>query len=283
LSGAAKWLFQAPTAKAARSGQINASNQNRQTYNRNTNTMTAKTNRKLDMLKRVNRFILEHPITPAPPRLTAAHTEVTTIITALETAAQNQVTGSGESEGGVDLRAIKAFELREYLKNVGRTARSLEVDHPGISPTFRLPRSASYPALKAKTEAVIAAATPLQAEFVDAGLPATFLTDLQALLTAFENGTNLKHEGGITQVQGTAALKAKANLGVKAATRLDASVRNHFRGNPEILAAWKHARRIEKAPVRKSESTTPPATSPSGGPASVASSATSTSTVTTEG
>jgi hypothetical protein len=223
--------------------------------------MTANTNRKLDMLKRVKRFILENPITPAIPRLTAAHTEVVNTITALETAAENQVAGSGQSEGGVDVRVTKARELREYLKNVGRTARALEKDHPGISPTFRLPRSTSYPALIAKTQAVIAVATPLEADFVDAGLPATFLTELQALLTAFENATNQKHEGGITQVQGTAALKAKANLGVKAATRLDASVRNHFRGNPEMLAAWKHARRIEKAPVRNSESTTPPASS----------------------
>jgi hypothetical protein len=261
---AAEWLFSAPTAKTARSEQINASNQNRQTNNRNTNTMNANTIRKLDMMKRIIRFILENIITPAIPRLTAASTKVTNVITALETAAQNQVAGSGQSEGGVDLRAIKAFELREYLKNVNRTARALETDHPGISPTFRLPESGSYPALIARTQAIIAAATPLQADFVDAGLPGTFLTELAALLTAFQNATNQKHDGGITQVLGTAALNAKANLGVKAARDCDACVRNHFRNNPEMLAAWKHARRIEKAPVRKSESTTPPATSPPG-------------------
>jgi hypothetical protein len=206
--------------------------------------MNAKTTRKLDMMKRVTRFILEHPITPAIPRLTAAATEVTNVITALETAAQNQVAGSGQSEGGVDLRVTTARDLREYLKNVNRTARVLEKEHPGISPTFRLPKSGSYPALIAKTQAIIAAATPLQASFVDAGLPGTFPTELQALLTAFENATNQKHNGGITQMLGTAALEAKANLGVKAATELDACVRNHFRINPEMLAAWSHARRI---------------------------------------
>jgi len=247
--------------------------------------MNANTNRKLDMLKRVKRFILENPITPAIPRLTAAHTEVVNTITALETAAQNQVTGSGQSEGGVDVRVTKARELREYLKNVGRTARALETDHPGISPTFRLPESGSYPALIAQARAIIAAATPLEADFVDAGLPATFLTELQALLTAFENATNQKHEGGITQVLGTAGLKAKANLGVKAATRLDAFVRNHFRGNPEMLAAWTHARRIEKAPVRSDEQTPAAATTASPpAPSSAASVLPQPSTlVTTEG
>jgi hypothetical protein len=219
--------------------------------------MTADTNRKLDMLKRVNRFILEHPITPAFPRLTAAHTQVVNIITALEAAAQNQQAGSGESEGGVDVRVTSARDLREYLKNVNRTARTLESDHPGIRPTFRLPASDSYPALLARAQAIIAAATPLEAAFIDCGLPATFLTELQALLTAFENATNQKQDGGITQVLGTAGLKAKANLGRKAATDLDTYVRNHFRGNTEMLAAWAHARRIEKAPRRSAEATRP--------------------------
>jgi hypothetical protein len=220
--------------------------------NNTINTMNAKTTRKLDMMKRVHRFILEHTITPAIPRLTAAHTVMVNTITALETAAQNQVAGSGQSEGGVDLRVTTARDLREYLKNVNRTARMLETDYPGIRPTFRLPRTDSYPKLIASAQAIIAAATPLQAAFVDAGLPVTFLTELQALLTAFQNATNQKQDGGITQVLGTAALTAKATLGVKAATDLDACVRNHFRGNAEMLAAWSHARRIEKAPRRSS-------------------------------
>jgi len=224
--------------------------------------MNAKITRVLDMLKRVARFIVEHPITPAIPRLTVAATEVTTTITALETAAQNQVLGSSQSEGGVDVRVTTAGDLRAYLKNVNRTARVLETEHPGISPTFRLPKSGSYPALTAATHTIIAAATPLQASFVDAGLPATFLTELQALLTAFENATSQKHDGRITQVLGTAGLKAKASLGVTAATECDACVRNHFRNNPEMLAAWAHARRVEHAPLRTSESTTPPASSP---------------------
>jgi hypothetical protein len=223
--------------------------------------MTADTNRKRDMMKRVNRFILEHPITPAIPRLTAAHTEVVTIITALEAAADNQAAGSGESEGGVDVRVTTSRDLREYLKDVNRTARTLEDEHPGISPTFRLPHSGSYPALIASAHAIITAATPLQAAFVDAGLPGTFLTELQALLTAFENATDQKQDGSIARVTGTAGLKAKANLGVKAATKLDACVRNHFRGNTEMLAAWAHARRIEKAPRRSGEPTSPPASS----------------------
>jgi hypothetical protein len=70
--------------------------------------MTADTTHKLDMLKRINRFIVDHPFTSAIPRATSAHAEVVAIITALEAAAQKQASGSSESEGGVDLRAIIA-------------------------------------------------------------------------------------------------------------------------------------------------------------------------------
>src|SRR5690348_11117927 len=102
---------------------------------------------KLDMLKRVDRFIVDHPITPAIARLTAAHTDVTTVITDLDSGAEQQLSGQGQSMGGVDLRKTTARDLRAYLKDVCRTGRSLEDLHPGISASFRLPKSGSYPTL----------------------------------------------------------------------------------------------------------------------------------------
>ena len=225
--------------------------------------MNAYTITVLDMLKRIVRFFLDHPITPALPRATAAHAEVVTTITALEAAAQNQTTGNGHSAGGVDLREVYSRDLRDFLREVNHTARTLESEHPGISPTFRLPKSGSYPALIASAQSIIAAATELQDSFVDAGMPATFVTDLNALLTAFVTATAQKHDGGITQVIGTAALKTKASLGIIAATKLDACMRNHFRTNPEVLAGWKHARHVERAP-RSSTAPTPPPPPPSG-------------------
>jgi hypothetical protein len=62
----------------------------------------------------------------------------------------------------------------------------------------------------------------------------------------------------------TAELKAKAQLGVDAATELDAYVRNHFRNDAEALGAWEQARHIERGPVRTPEPTDPPSGSGSG-------------------
>ena len=220
----------------------------------------------LDMLKRVSRFNQDYPITPALPRATAAATEVETIITALEAADQKKTGGANHATGGVDLRKTYALDLKSFLKEVNRTARTLESEHPGIRPTFRLPKSSSYPALIASARSIIEAATPLTVAFEAAGMPATFLADLQALLTAFEGATAQKHNGRITRVMSTAALRAKASLGIIAADKLGACMRNHYRLQPEMIAAWNHARRIER-PARNATSATqspPPPSSSSG-------------------
>lgn len=213
---------------------------------------------KLDMMKNSHGFILENPITPPVPRATAAQASLFASITALEAAAQKQTGGEVEAEGGVDLRALTARALRDYLKGINRTARAVEEDHPGIRPIFRLPRSGSYPALKATADNVVIKATELQTAFVEAGLPATFLTDLGALVTAFEEALETKQGGSRSRVEGTAALKIHARAGLKSATVLDACVRNHFRDQPALIAAWTHARHIERAPRRQSNTQSEP-------------------------
>lgn len=207
--------------------------------------------RRLDMLKRIILFMAEFPITLS--RAISLRQTIAAIIVVLEEAARNQVGGAGAAEGGVDLRESIARELRDYLKDVNRTARTLE-EHTGIRPTFRLPKSGSYPALIATARSIIATATNLEAAFLAAGMRATFLSELNALLAAFEDATRRKFSGRAARVRGTAGLKIQADLGVIAATKLDACVRNHFRGQPEIIAAWAHARHIERDPVRTKKS-----------------------------
>jgi hypothetical protein len=208
--------------------------------------------RVFDMLQRVHRCILENPIAPELPRASAARLEIIAIISALSVAAKNQVGGRQESTGGVQRRETCWRALRRYLAQINHTARTLEPEHPGIRPTFRLPRTRSYPALLAAARSIIAAATPLKSSFLACGLPKTFLEDVTTLLADFEAATTQKLGGKITQVASTAELKEQAARGILAATKLDACMRNHFRHNPEVLAAWKHARHIERTPSRSS-------------------------------
>lgn len=214
--------------------------------------------RELDMMVRADRFIVDNPITPPNVRLTTAHTALVASVTALQAAATQQTFGAGESATGVDLRLFFANQLRAFLRDLNRSARSLEPQVPGISSPFRMPKSGSYPALIAATEAIIDAATPHSALFVDLGLPATFLADLAALLTAFQTATGRKASGVIGRGLGTAFLKAKAKEGLAAATDLDTVIRNHFRNQPEVIQGWAIARRIERSRRKADENPVPP-------------------------
>jgi hypothetical protein len=218
-----------------------------------------------DMIERVNRYIVERAITPAIARITAAHTLLVTILTALRTAGQNQSSGLGQFTGAVDTRESLRADLREFLRDVNRTGRMLNKQHLGITGIFRLPQGASAAQLLAAAEAIEAKATELETEFVACGLPASFLTEMADLIDAFRDATELKHDGRILQGGSTADLKAKASAGIAAAKDLDTCVRNHFRGNAEALGAWAIARRIERTPRRTPETTPPPATPPPSG------------------
>jgi hypothetical protein len=227
--------------------------------------MNAYTIRIVDMLERIVRFFVDHTITPAIARVTTASAEVATIIADLRAAGQKQTTGLGGFSGGVDVREETMRGLRAFLRYVNRTGRMLDTEHPGIRATFRLPRGASNEQMLAAARAIELAATELETEFVAAGLPASFLTELAGLIDAFIAATQQKHDGRILRGGSTAELKAKAARGIELAQQLDTCTRNHFRGNAEALGAWTIARHIELAPRRTAESTPASPTPPSGG------------------
>ena len=221
--------------------------------------------RTTDMLERIVRYFLERAITSPTARFTAAHAIVVATITALRGAAQNQSAGLSDITGGVDACGSLRKELRNYLRDINRTGRVLDKDHPGIGGTFRLPRSMTAMQLLASAEIIEAAATELETEFVAAGLPASFLTELANLIDGYRDAIAQKHDGRIQRSGGTAELKAQAARGIEAARELDMFVRNHFRGDADAIGAWATARRIERAARKTETTTTPPVTPPSGG------------------
>jgi hypothetical protein len=218
--------------------------------------------RKYEMLERLDRFEDDYPINPPNARATVLFTAVNAVVMEIRAALLNQQQGRSQRRGGVNVRNEIARSLREMLKGIGRTARTLNrAAHPGIAEQFRLPKSRGYPALFAAAQTAIAVATPIKAAFVELAMPEDFLDDLEDLTEAFGLATGQKNDGFFTQVGGTAALFVRASDGVKAARELDTIVRNHFRNDPTTLAIWTTARRIERAP-RSAEPAPAPATAP---------------------
>lgn len=209
--------------------------------------MNARNLNEFDMLKRVNRFILENPIVPANAQITALGGNIIATIAAFEAAATAQANGRGGVVGGVRTKRSKGKELREYLKDVARVGRALDPEtHPGLAARFVLPRNRAYATVTASARSIIEAATEVEAEMIADGLPATFLADLNTLLEEFEDAVDAKIDSLQTQVGGTFGVRVRAAQGMKAAKKLDAIFRAIFRTDPVKLGVWKHARHVER-------------------------------------
>jgi hypothetical protein len=85
-----------------------------------------------------------------------------------------------------------------------------------------------------------------QAAFVSVGLPATFITQLNAYITAFEATITTKGTSQLTQVNATSGLEDAAHKAAVALHVLNIVVKNTYKNNPAKLAEWATASHVEK-------------------------------------
>jgi hypothetical protein len=94
-----------------------------------------------------------------------------------------------------------------------------------------------------------------------AGLPATFVTDLNNRITAVEASAQGRNTGLLSQVGGTAGIDVAARRGLAALRELDGIMSAALKDNEVLLAAWNVAKHIER---RNPAPEPAPAPSPSG-------------------
>src|SRR5256714_7281987 len=142
-------------------------------------------------------------------------------------------------------------ELRDILRVIARTARTVGMDDPELKGKFRMPKgSLSDQALLSTARSFVAEATPLKERFVAYGLSADFVNTYGQKIAAFEE-RSVRHNT-------SRSARASDNAGVAAALdeldaeveRLDTIMRNTFADDHETLAAWDLARRLERLPQR---------------------------------
>ena len=80
--------------------------------------------------------------------------------------------------------------------------------------------------------------------FVQHGLPAEFIDQLKAAALALENARTAKTESNRRRVTATAAVADQVKRGRKAVRVLDAILRPRLAKDPELLAAWRSAKRV---------------------------------------
>lgn len=183
--------------------------------------------------------------------------DLSALVTELNTHAARQASGKGSAEQGTTTKGEARDNLKEDLEAMSRTARAISEVMPGLEDKFHFSRTnMSDQALLAAARAAAVDALPMKATFIEYGLPADFIEDLNEDIAAFEAAIKAQESGRREHVTATAAIDDVIERGMQIARRLDAIVRNLFRDQPAKLAAWESASHVERLPRRKK--TTPP-------------------------
>lgn len=197
------------------------------------------------MFLRVRRFGVENadrfPQTTAGGQFFA---DLDRIIVDFTANTSRQVDGDQRSAFAGKARTRTA--LRADINAVAYTAKSLERDIPDLRGKFRISGGLSDPDLLALARAFAEYAAPWRDRFIAHALPENFLEDLLADIANFEAAVERKSAATGNRSAAVRTLDELAGRGAGIVTRLDAIVRNTFRGNEGKLAEWKRARTLDK-------------------------------------
>lgn len=207
----------------------------------------------LDMGRRTREFLDAHKSEfPDGTRAAVLRSMLISIISEIEEQAANQDAATLDRQESTAQKRAALKSIKEQLRPINRTARSLEEQSPGISDQFRMPTDADE-AVLARARAFISEATPIQSEFTSRGLPDTFLTDLQSAIGAYQSADNRQAGALARQTGATAAIREALKQLLSTVRELDAIIRNRYRSDPATLAAWRSAAHIERARRRTSK------------------------------
>jgi hypothetical protein len=149
--------------------------------------------------------------------------------------------------GAADARKVKATTraaVFNYMKTIALAARRVTQTEPGQHP-FRMPRRRELARELSTARAFIQAAEPRQAEFLQFGLPSTFLSDFRTLVDDLQRAVDVRLSSKTVRRQARAGVATAIARGFEAVRDLDAIVAIATLADPTTFAAWGAARRVE--------------------------------------
>ena len=165
------------------------------------------------------------------------------------------------------------------FKDIARTSRAIKLDEPGFDDSvYRHPATSSEipvtthadslltlleddtrPAANGgDTPAQLAAKAALRAKFIAYEIPADFVEDLRTDRDALDDCNSDKHSDNLEGVESTSSIDTLLLNAHAIVTRLDAAIQNKYSRDPDKLAAWKSASRVERAAKKAAAPVTPP-------------------------
>jgi hypothetical protein len=208
------------------------------------------------MLVRVRDFGAAHPeLFPESSPGGQKFARVSAAVAAIEEHLKNRALGK------VGSRAVNSTTREAvvtYMKAIAKAARRLARRRQNVMP-FVLPRQRTLKVEVATAQAFLEEAEQRQAEFIDMGLPATFVSDFRSLVDELSQAVDGRLNSKTLRGTAQAGIALAVRDGLETVRDLELVVQLAAGQDDLLLAAWRVARRIEglKAdPAETAESTT---------------------------
>lgn len=182
------------------------------------------------------------------------------------------------------MRALRRALVKDHMRPIARIATADLPPTPEVQPLTMPSGKPSAALLIARARGMAASAGRFATVFTGAGLPADFVAQLTAATDALEAArdqqtSTLSSRSGATDVLGDTLQRGRRIVGV-----LDSMVAKSLNDDPELMTAWKSAKRIRhmgrpaatagvttptapREAVPNAPPATPPATPPAAAPA----------------
>ncbi|MEK7403364.1 MAG: hypothetical protein AABZ80_13495 [Gemmatimonadota bacterium] len=189
-------------------------------------------------------FLTQHPLADAPDALGAQPAELDDVIQRLS----NEVVGQ---DAGIRFTRVHIERERnlgetlyaDHMMPISRIARDV-FGRSGMDKAFRMPKTQVIVPLVAGAKAMANAAEQEKDVFVHHGLPKDFTEQLKSAASALEETRTAKTKSARDRTTATASVQDQVKRGRKAVRLLDAVLLPRLRKDPQLLVAWKSAKRV---------------------------------------
>lgn len=181
---------------------------------------------------------------------------IRTAVATMETEGAKQEAAERDRKEATDEKEAAGDALVERMRGYNRIARGMKKLMPGIASQFAMPRSNSDQAILNTAHAMHAAASANPEAFTARGMPADSQTAFEAAINRFTNAIDAQDAALRRQTNATAALNAAEKQLTDALSEFSPIVVTHFQNDPAVLAEWKSASRVERAPRRAKQTRT---------------------------
>jgi hypothetical protein len=197
---------------------------------------------KYEMLVRVRDYGMAHrDAFPESSSGGERFAQVTAAVAVLDKHLRDRALGAAEARR---VKATTRAAAVSYMKTIAQAARRVTRSEGRQTP-FRLPRRRSLKADLAVARLFIEEAAKRQDQFVQLGMPSTFVSDFTALVDDLQRAVDTRLSSKTVRGRASTGIAVALTRGFDLVKDLDVVVAMAAREDPILAGAWAAARRIE--------------------------------------